>query len=280
MAPFVLFLFSHILLITIDKIIFNFFLNFPFTLSLFPPFILFLLEFYSSSIVSCISNPAIFFLFYKFLHQFLQILPNFSLFQSRFPHSLAWLQITLSSVALSTPFFHFSSFFISFLLPHFSLPLHIPITPLWWFPQYSLTFPSFSLVAAFHSSSFFFHFWSSDRLSYSSVFFFFTFFLISVVQFQPSFPHALPLLDISLSSPWSPCSSYKLLNFCLFFFSFLLFFLFSSFSFLSLLFLLTPLLLFFISQCDDFLNFLCNFLGAVLPAPALYPSLSAIHSYN
>ena len=32
-----------------------------FTVSLFPPFLLFLLKFHSSFIVSCISNPAIFF---------------------------------------------------------------------------------------------------------------------------------------------------------------------------------------------------------------------------
>ena len=45
-------------------------------------------------------------------------------------------------------------------------------------------------------------------------------------------------------------------------------FLFFLFSFFFL-----PLLVLFISQCDNFLNFPCHFLGAVLPAPALYPSL-------
>ena len=30
-------------------------------------------------------------------------------------------------------------------------------------------------------------------------------------------------------------------------------------------------------QCDDFLNFPCHFLGAVLPAPALYPCLISGH---
>ena len=124
--------------------------------------------------------------------------------------------------------------------------------------------------------SLFFHFRSSNLLSYSSIFF--TIFLISVVQFQPSFPHSLGLLHLSLSSPWSPCSFLflsKFLNFCLcflfssFFFSLLfLFFLFSFFFF--------PLLFFFVSQCDDFLNFPFHFLRAVLPAPALNPSLPVI----
>ena len=111
---------------------------------------------------------------------------------------------------------------------------------------------------------FFFHFRSSDLFSYSlvsSLSFSFTFFLM-LFQFQPSFPHSLALLDLSLSSPCLSSSSFST------------FFLFSSFPFLPILFFfLLLLLLFFISQCDDFLNFPCHFLGAVLPAPALYPSL-------
>ena len=75
----------------------------------------------------------------------------------------------------------------------------------------------------------------------------------------------------------------KFLNFYVFFFFLLFFFPFSPlpssslFSFssypsvkISSIFLV---IFFFISQCEDFLNFPCHFLGAVLPAPALYPSL-------
>ena len=48
-------------------------------------------------------------------------------------------------------------------------------------------------------------------------------------------------------------------------------------------FFFSPLHFLFISQlhqCDDFLNFPCHFLGAVLPAPSLYPCLVQTHLRN
>ena len=179
------------------------------------------------------------------------------LFQSSFPHSLAWLPLNLSSVALHFPeFLPFFLFFLPFsflflppfsflfLPPHSSVHLYIPITPLWWFPQYSLTFPSFSLVAAFHSSSFFFfYFRSSVLFSYSSVFFFvfflhiFTFFLISVVSMSTQFSSFISFALYKFIITMLFLFLWKFLNFYLFFF-FLLFF-FSSSS-LSSLFLHIP----------------------------------------
>ena len=96
-----------------------------------------------------------------------------------------------------------------------------------------------SLDAAFHSSSLF----SSIPIQRSRLLLFFSFLLrlisshsssFLLFQFQSSFPHSLASLDLSLSSPNSPCSSsssVKFLNFCLFFFSFLIFFSFLLFFF-------------------------------------------------
>ena len=127
--------------------------------------------------------------------------------------------------------------------------------------------------------SFFFHFRSSDRFSSSAVFF---------VLFLHILPHSISTQFSSFisfawfrfiitmitmlfpsSSSFSSSVSSSISAYSFFFpplFSPL--FLFFLFSFFFL-----PLLFFFISQCDDFLNFPCHFLGAVLPAPALYPSL-------
>ena len=134
--------------------------------------------------------------------------------------------------------------------------------------------------------SFFFHFRSSDLFSNSSsslkrVFFLYIFPHFCCFSVNPVFPiHYLSVLDLSSSSPCSSSVTCKFLNFYRFFLSssslssFSSSFLFSSFSFLPLLFLLPPF--FFISQCDDFLNLPWRFLGAVLPAPALYPSLPPV----
>ena len=106
------------------------------------------------------------------------------------------------------------------------------------------------------------HFRSSNLFPiFSFHFCLFTSYSSSFLLFQPSFPHSLVLLNLNLSSTCSSSSSLST-SFLLLFFLF--------FSFL-------PLFLFlFISQlhqCDDFLNCPCHFLGAVLPATALYPSL-------
>ena len=133
MALFSSLVFPYFLLITIDKIIFTFFLNFLFTVSIFPPFLLFLLKFHSS-IVSRISNPAIFFLFYKFLHQFVQIFPHFSCFNPGSSSiSLASFKFIISCPSfswISTPFSLFSSFFISFSPSSF----------------FSFTYPNYTIV--------------------------------------------------------------------------------------------------------------------------------------
>ena len=202
----------------------------------------------------------------------------------QFPHSLARIQfkfiISCSSFSwISTPFFFFLLFHLFFffltLLFLFISQLHML-----WFPQYSLTFPSFSLVAAFYSCSLFSSIsdpaFSFPILQFSSLSFFFTSSHSSsflLFQFQTSFPHSLALLCISLASPCSSSSSENSsISTSSFFFSLFLFFLFSFF--------FLPLLFFFISQCDNFLNFPCHFLGAVLPAPALYPSLFVCFFYN
>ena len=107
-------------------------------------------------------------------------------------------------------------------------------------------------------------------LFFSFLFCLFTSYSSSFLLFQPSFPHSLALLNLNLSSPCSSSSSIPTS------------FLFSSF--LPLLFLLSPSsplpLHIQLHQCDDFLNFPCHFLGAVLPAPALYPSLPFIVLYR
>ena len=262
--------FPYFLLITIDKIIFTFFLNFLFksTVSVFPPFLLFLLKFHSSSIVSCISNPVIFFLFYKFLHQFLQIFPHFSCFN---PGSssirLASFKFIISCLSfswISTPFLFFPPFSFLFLLPHSSLPIHFPITPLWWFLQYSLTFPSFSFVAAFHSSSFFFHFRSSDRFSCSAVFFVFFLHILphSISTQFSSIIIALLQFIITMITPSSSSSSSSISAYSFFF---PLFFLFSSFSFLPLLFLLPPSSVFLHISVWRFPQFSLSFPGSGAP---------------
>ena len=134
---------------------------------------------------------------------------------------------------------------------------------MWWFPQFFLSFSSFSLVAAFIPLSL--SCISDQSFSCSSVFFF-TFFWHSslFLLFQPSFPRSLILLNLNISPHALLLPQFLPLFYFSFFHLFFLFF----FSFLPLLFFL------FISQlhqCDDFLNFTCNFVGALLPAPALYP---------
>ena len=155
MAPFSsLLVFSHFWLITINKIILPFFLNFLFTLSLFP-FSCFNFSFLFYCLLHFRSNNFFSYFFLQISSSVSSNSSSFLLFQSSFPHSLAWLHLKLLFIFLN--FYPFFSLFSSFNSLSFSspLPLHIPITPLWWFPQYSLTFPSFSLVAAFHSSSLF-----------------------------------------------------------------------------------------------------------------------------
>ena len=233
----------------------------------FPPFLLLLL------FIPLLLSPAI--LIRRFFFPILQISSSvssnsssFLLFQSSLPHSLAGLHLIYHQLLfLSLIYIFFLSFFLFFhffLFPHSPFPLHIPITPLWWFPQYPWHFPPFLL-----SIPLFFSFLHLVSLHSSS---------FPLFQCQPSFPHSsfitfawfkfiIPMLF--------HCNMF--LNFLLFFFfcffssSSLSSSLFSSFSFLPLLFLLPSS--FLISQCDDFLNLHCHFLGAVLPAPALYPSL-------
>ena len=125
---------------------------------------------------------------------------------------------------------------------------------MWWFPQFLLSFPSFSLVTAFFHSLFpLLHFLSSNLIFCFSVLFCFFFFCLftsyssSFLLFLPSFPRSLALNILS------PCSS---------FFNFYLF----CPSFLPLLFLLSPSfplplhIQLHQDQCDDFLNFSCHFL--------------------
>ena len=117
---------------SIDKIIFTFFLNFLFSFS-FPSFSL-VSAFYSSSIVSCISDPAIFFLMLQ-ISSSVSSNSSFLLFQCNFPHSLAWLHLIYHQLLFLflnfNPFFLFFPPFSFFLFPHSPLfPLHILITPL------------------------------------------------------------------------------------------------------------------------------------------------------
>ena len=91
----VLFVFPHVLLIIIGKIIFHLFPQLPLPLSFFPPFLfllLFLSFFYSSSILSYISAPVILFpilqisctsAFFSLLFVFFNFF-SFQLFQSIF----------------------------------------------------------------------------------------------------------------------------------------------------------------------------------------------------
>ena len=177
------------------------------------------------------------------------------------------------------PFSLFFSFCISFLLPHSPLPPHIQITPLRWFLQYSLTFPSFSLVAAFHSSSLFSS-TSDPAISFPILqfsYFFFTIFLIFCCSISTQFSSFISFASFKFIITMITMLFLflcKFLNFFVFFFLFSSFFFSLLFLFFLFSFFFFPLLFFFISQCDDFLNFPCHFLGAVLPAPALYPSLN------
>ena len=121
---------------------------------------------------------------------------SFWLFQISFPHSLAWLHLNSSSVTLTFPeflplFLFFPPFSFLFLLPHSSCPLHIPITPLWWFLNIHWHFPPFLLLLLFIPLLFFLPFliqWSLLLLfSFLLCLFFFTFFLISVVLISTQF---------------------------------------------------------------------------------------------
>ena len=144
----------------IDKIIFTCFLNFLFSFSLPPPlFMVFLLiiplfywllHFWSGDLFfSYFTNFLIsFFKFFLIFVVPIQFQVSSFINLALFYHLLHFLFLNFY------PFFLFiPPFLFLFLFPHPPFPLHISITPLWWFPQYSLIFPSFSLIAAFHSSS-------------------------------------------------------------------------------------------------------------------------------
>ena len=144
--------------------------------------------------------------------------------------------------------------------------------------QYSLTFPP-SLIAAFHFSSFFFHFQSSDLFSHSSVFFF--------VFFHHTFPHHLCCFNFNPVSSFISFAWFKFLhvitmlflflckflNFCLFFF------LFSSFSFLPLLFLPPPSSLFLHIPVWPFPQFSLSFPGSGVPCSHTL-SIPVIHIWS
>ena len=140
-----------------------------------------------------------------------------------------------------------------------------------------LDIPSFSLVATFHSSSLF-SFISDPAIAFPILQFSSSFFLHILphsisTQFSSFisfawFKFMITTLFPSSSSVSSSISVYSFFFSPLFFSPLFLFFLFFFF--------FLPFLFFFISQCDDFLNFPCHFLGAVLPAPTLYPSLLKI----
>ena len=136
---------------------------------------------------------------------------------------------------------------------------------------YFLTFPSFSLAAVFIPLLIFLPFPIQ-----SSLFLFFSFILrlfsshsssFLLFQFELSFPHSFARYKFIITMLFLFLC--KFFNLYLFFFYSLLLLFSSS----PLLVLLLPLLFVSMSQCDDFLNFPCYFLGAVLPALALYPSL-------
>ena len=138
------------------------------------------------------------------------------------------------------------------------------------FPCCCLSF-LFTLYCISDQATFFLFFMFLFHLFYSHS--------VSCLMFQPSFPPSLDLLFFFLNLS-SPCSSSSSIS--SYFYNFSLFLLFYYFScpFFLFFFLLSPLLLFlFISklnQHDDFLNFSCHFLGVVLPAPTLYPSLMLV----
>ena len=135
-----------------------------------------------------------------------------------------------------------SSIFLDISLPFSCCCFFIHLLLFLPFPIQQSLFLFFSFVLRLfssHSSSFVV--WTSTQ--FSSFISFAWFKSIITMLFLCKFLHFLPLL----------------FSFLLIFFSFSSFFL--------------PLLFFFISHCDNFHNFPCHFLGAVLPAPALYPSL-------
>ena len=281
LAPFSsLFVFPHVLLITIGKIIFppfsstsssplvfaslsflagfSFFLSFSFLFLIFP-----LLHFRSSDIVSYSSN----FLYICFLSLFFSFFFLFCCFNP-FSHSLALLSLSLSSLALLSFHLSISSFllfplFLPLLLFHFISLLHNVMIS-----SVSLAISLFFLLLLLFILLFsLLHFRSSNLfLFFRFLFCLFTSNFSSFSLFQPSFPHSWALLNLNLSSPRS--SSSIPTSFLLFLFSPS----FSSSSF-SPFFLFSSSSSYAITTMWWFPQFPCHFLGAVLPAPALYPSL-------
>ena len=165
--------------------------------------------------------------------------------------SFSWISTPFSSFLIS---FSSSSPFSSSSYPNYTIAcddfLNIP----WHFPP-------FLLLLLFIPLLFFLPF-----LIQRSLVLFFSFLLRSFSSHSSSFLHVVSIstqFSSFISFAWYKfsinmlvlCSSSSSVS--------------SSISTSSFLFLL----FFFISQCDDFLSFPCHFLGAVLPAPALYPSL-------
>ena len=241
MAPFSsLLVFPHVWLITINKIILTFFLNFVFTFS-FPSFSL-VPAFHSSSTVSCILDPTIFFSILQFFNQFFKLFLifvvsiQFSSFISlaSFKFIISWLLfLFLNFYPFFSPssFFHF--FFVTLLffisqLHHCDDFLNIP----WHFPPFLLKLlfiPLFLLPLPIQRSLFLF-FSFLLRLfffSHSSSFLLF--------QFQSSFLHSLALFELCLPSPCSSSVSSSISTSSFFFSPLFIFFLF-SFLFLPLLF--------------------------------------------
>ena len=238
------------------------------TFSLPSLFSLFLVStFHSCSIVSCISDPTIFFPIFFFTNFFISFFKFFLIFVVSIQFSSF---ISLASFEIALHFPEFLPFFLSFFLLQFPFFFLSSSSS---YPNYTIVMISsifldisllFSCCCFSFLFSFFFHFRSSDLfpIFQFSLSFFFTFFLISVVS-----------ISVQLNSSFISFTITMLFLFlCKFLNFYLFFFLFSS-SFLPLFFLLPPSSFFFISQCDDFLNFPCHFLGALLPAPAFYPSL-------
>ena len=201
-----LFVFPHVLLIIIGKIIFHLFPQLPCPLSFFPPFLPFLAAF-SFFFIPHLSSPTFplqwyCFLFFKFLVQicfslslslfFFQILYLFGCFNP-FSHSLALLSLSLSSLGLLS--FHLFSPFFLLVLFFFFLYLFLL--------SFSTSYPYYTNVmisSVFLVISLFFlllllfillfsllHFQSSNLfpvLPFSFLSFHFLFFLIFVVSTQ------------------------------------------------------------------------------------------------
>ena len=272
MAPFSSLLFlSTFLLISIDKIIFTFFLKFWFS------FLFYCLLHFPSGYNVWFYFCFVFYFYFAnfFISFFLQILHFVVSIQFSSFISFASFKFIISCFSfpwVSTHFFSFFYFFFFFLTLLFlfkSQLLHCD------FPQYSLIFSSFSLVAAFHSSSLF------SSISDSAFYFLFFSFLLHLFsshsssfllfQFQPSFPHSSALLDYNNYNSRTEMDKLlliikciitmlflflcKFLNFYLLLFSFLLFFI-SSSSLLppSSLFLLPPSSLFLLPPSSLFLH--------------------------